>query len=121
MRPTTFLVLNRAALIVRPKKPYIDWANSLEPSGPKLTPDRPEPEHTICLVEELSHDLNPRPALRKYCTAIFEQELAGWHRDPNDWPPKRDLDTFKEWFAVELHSLVVDLANIPLELEELAA
>jgi len=120
MNPINFLALNRAALIVKPKKAYIDWANSLGDGGPKLDLDEPPPEYTIYLVEELGQDIDPRPALRMHCSSIFDQELAGWHTDPNAFPPKRDLETFSEWFDVELHSLVVDLAGSPLETEELA-
>jgi len=121
MNEISFLAVNRTALIVRPKKAYVEWANSLEVGGPKLDLDEPETEYTIYLVEEMSHDLGPQPALRKHYSSIFVQELAGWHRDKSAWPPKRDLKTFNQWFDVEVHSLVVDLANIPLEIEELAA
>ena len=27
------------------------------------------------------------------------------------WPKKRDLKTFREWFAIELHSVVEDLCD----------
>ena len=121
MKSLTFLALNRNALIVRRKKPFIDWANSLEDRGPELNLDDPQFEHTIYLVDQLSDYLDPGPALRKHCTSIFEQELALWHRDPHDWPSKRDLRAFNEWFDVKLHSLVVDLAEIAFESEELAA
>jgi hypothetical protein len=117
MNEVEFRTLNRVALIVRPKQPYIDWANGLEEGGPKLILDSPEQEYTIYLVEESSLDLDPRPALRRHYSAIFDQELAGWHRDPSVWPRQRNLNTFMEWFDVEMHSMVVDLAEIPLEVE----
>jgi hypothetical protein len=31
-----------------------------------------------------------------------------WQRDENTWPQKRDFKTFKEWFEVEVHSVVLD-------------
>jgi hypothetical protein len=42
--------VKRTAVIVKPKQPYIDWANSLEDGGVKLGEDY-VPEHTIYLGE----------------------------------------------------------------------
>lgn len=117
MNEVEFWALNRTALVIRPKQPYIDWANSLEEDGPKLSLRKQDQEYTIYLVEEFNSDLDPGPALQKHYSSIFEQELAGWHRDPSAWPGKRSLRTFMEWFDVEMHSMVVDLAKIPLEVE----
>jgi hypothetical protein len=117
MNEVEFWALNKVALIVRPKQPYIDWANGLEEGGPKLSLESPEQEHTIYLVEESSLDLDPEPSLRRHYSAIFEQELAGWHRDPSEWPRQRNLNTFLKWFDIKIHSMIVDLAEIPLEVE----
>ena len=94
MASITFHALNRTALIVRPKKPYIDWVNGLQPGKPLLNLDEEQLEYTIYLVEELSLGLDPGPAIREHYTSIFEQELAGWQRDPNQWPANLDLKTF---------------------------
>ena len=119
MSPPTFNAVNRAALIVKPKRPFYDWANSLE--GPGLNPDEPLYDPPLYLVEEVEYSPDPLPALRKHHRTIFEHELAGWHFDAATWPPNRDLDTFNDWFEVELRSLVVDLPDYALEVEELGA
>ena len=43
-------LVKRTAVIVIPKQPYIDWANSLD-DDVKFE-DNPSPEHTIYLLEE---------------------------------------------------------------------
>ena len=48
---------------------------------------------------------------------IFEEELNGWHRLKSDWPPHRDLDTFLDWFEVQIHSMVLDLHQGRLKTE----
>ncbi len=45
--------VKRTAVIVIPKQPYIDWANSLEEGGVKLGEEF-TPEHTIYLVEDIA-------------------------------------------------------------------
>ncbi len=42
---------------------------------------------------------------------LFEQELVGWSQDEDAWPTKRDFHTFLEWFDIEFHSMVLDLAE----------
>ncbi len=45
--------VKRTALVIKPKTPYIEWANSLEEGGVKLGEDF-EPEHRVYLVEEIT-------------------------------------------------------------------
>ena len=46
-------MLNRSALIVRPRQPYLDWAASLDDSG--LVPDVAG-EHTVYLAPGFEDD-----------------------------------------------------------------
>ena len=47
-RPRT---INRAALIVRPKQPYVDWANSVDDEGPRAILQELRTDPSIYLVE----------------------------------------------------------------------
>jgi hypothetical protein len=101
--------VKRTAVIVNPKQPYIDWANSLEDGGVKLGEDY-TPEHTIYLVEDMTgYLIDKEEIIKPHFAFIFEEELNGWHRLESNWPAKRDLATFLDWFEVEIHSMVLDL------------
>ena len=43
-------------------------------------------------------------------------ELADWCADETHWPDLH-LDIFREWFDVELSSIVTDLSSEPLQRE----
>lgn len=101
-------MLNRAALIVRPKQPFLDWAAGLDDSG--LVPDV-DGEKTVYLVPEFESDEEGLRVLRRVYAEIFERELDGWHTDPSAWPQKRDFKTFQQWFSIELHSVVEDVVD----------
>jgi hypothetical protein len=101
-------MLNRAAVIVRPKQPYLDWAKSLDDSG--LVPD-PRGEQTVYLVPDYWDDDEAWAMLERIYPIIFEDELHGWCTDEASWPTPRDFGMFKEWFEVELHSVVEDLVD----------
>ncbi len=49
-RPRT---INRAGLIVRPKQPYIDWANSVDDEAPRAILQELRTDPSIYLVETI--------------------------------------------------------------------
>ena len=79
----------------------------------------------------------PRPMARRFCcrssssrktcrsgsrrtsTWLFEFQLAAWTDDESSWPAARDLKTFRAWFRIDVHSVVVDVADDDIEGEEL--
>jgi hypothetical protein len=104
-------MLNRGVVIVRPKQPYLDWAAGLDDSG--IVPD-PNGEQTVYLVPSYEDDEGAWEILATLHPAIFENELYGWHTDEAAWPKGRNFTMFKEWFAVELHSVVEDLCDFEI-------
>jgi hypothetical protein len=105
------IMLNRCALIVRPKKPFLDWAAQLDDSG--ILPD-PSGEQTVYLIPEYESDEQAQSILKRIYKEVFERQLDGWHTDQSAWPARRGLKTFYEWFTVELHSVIEDLCAHPL-------
>jgi hypothetical protein len=108
-------MLNRGVLIVRPRQPYLDWASQLDDSG--LVPD-PEDEQTVYLIPEFESDDEAWEILEDAYAQVFERELEGWHTDESAWPQNRTFAMFKEWFDIELHSVVEDLCAYEIEDDE---
>jgi hypothetical protein len=108
-------MLNRAALIVRPAEPFLVWASQLDDSG--LVPS-PDDEQTVYLVPEFEDDDEREAILEVVFAEVFERELYGWHTDERDWPKNRTLAMFREWFRIELHSIVEDMVDGPLSDDE---
>jgi len=108
-------MLNRAVLIVRPEKPFLDWAAQLDDSG--VLPDV-EGERTAYLVPEFEDDADAERVLRLVFAEVFERELFGWHTDESAWPPHRTMAMFRKWFRIELHSVVEDLCGYDLTDDE---
>lgn len=105
-------MLNRAALIVRPARPFLDWAASLDDSG--LLPD-PSGEQTVYLVRPFESEAERDEVLREVFGSVFERELHDWHTRESDWPKPRTLALFRQWFQIEMHSVVEDLEDDLLE------
>ncbi len=111
-------MLNRCALIVRPRQPFIDWATALDADS--VAPD-PQGEQMVYLVPEFDDEDGAREVLEQVYAHVFQSELYSWWTDEDDWPADRSLAAFEAWFAVEFHTIVVDLVDAPLEVETLEA
>src|SRR2546425_432127 len=67
--------------------------------------------------KERSHAANPiRPARDPERVALRN---AACTDDESTWPATRDLKTFRRWFRVDIHSVVVDVADDDIEGEAL--
>lgn len=110
-------MINRGSVIVRPKQPYLDWAEQLDASG--IVPD-PEDERTIYLIPEYDDDVEAMEILAKCFDIIFESELGGWHTDESAWPKNRTFNIFRKWFSFEFHSVVEDLCDFEIIDDEYA-
>ena len=101
-------MINRGVVIVRPGKPFLDWAAQLDDSG--VLPD-PTGEQTVYLVASFEDDDEAWALLEEIYPTIFENELYGWHTDDAAWPHERTFAMFRAWFTIELHSVVEDLCS----------
>lgn len=113
------LTLNRSALVVIPKSPFLRWLHSVDPTSSELGLDNLREDPTIYLLDEYPDDAAAAAVVREVFAEIFEEQLAGWWQDPAVWPANRTFDLFCEWFEYQLYSELVDLSSEPLMGEDL--
>jgi len=87
--------INRTAINIIPKQPYIDWANSFN----DVKVYYKEAVTTILIPDEYD-EFNCEKFIKKTYKQIFEKELESWMADPDVWPKKRGYKVFKKWFDV---------------------
>jgi hypothetical protein len=109
--------LNRSAIVVEPRQPFLDWLHSADPTSRSLTLRALVSEPTIYLIPECDTDTEVNEVLRGLCEEIFIEQLAGWFTDEATWPPDRSFDAFRRWFTFRHHSMLTDLCDEPLILE----
>lgn len=106
-------MLNRSAVVVRPKQPFVDWLRSVEELDlPLITLD--ELDKTLYLVPDYEDPADAEKFLKKVCDEIFCRELEGWYTDESVWPKDRSLKVFKQWFEVEHFDVVEDVGKGPI-------
>tara|TARA_Y100001956_G_C3976615_1_gene123221 strand:- start:62 stop:412 length:351 start_codon:yes stop_codon:yes gene_type:complete len=111
-------MINRAAIMLKYKKPAIDWINSADPTpnSPKVTLDEVNEERTVFLIRDEDADTPDivDQWVKLNYKALFENELFSWYVDESLWPKKRTLNIFKQWFEVECHTVIIDLVGQPI-------
>ena len=110
-------MLNRSAIVVKPKQAFLDWLHAADPTSHHLTLNDLAREPAIYLIPECDTAADVDEALREVCEEIFDEQLAGWYNDETTWPRDRGLEVFCEWFAFQHHSMLIDLCDDPLILE----
>jgi hypothetical protein len=114
-------VLNRTAVTIVGAKPYTDWTLRQEADAHKgaLTVARAKTYGTAYLLPEFELEEDLQEWVEENATWLFEFQLAAWTEDESAWPAIRDLQTFRDWFRVDIHSVVVDVPDDDIEGEEL--
>src|SRR6516225_363388 len=114
-------VVNRTAITVTGAQPHIDWTRMKDADANKgmLTVARAKPYGSAFLLPEFELEEDVREWIEENATWLFEFQLTAWSDDESSWPATRDLKTFREWFQIDIHSIVVDVADDDIEGEEL--
>jgi len=106
--------LNRSAIVVKPKQPFLDWLHTADPTSGEISLPNLVQEPTIYLIPECDTDEEVADVLHALCKEIFEEQLAGWYTDTSTWPRDRSFEVFCQWFDYQHHSMLVDLCDEPL-------
>ena len=101
------------------KQPYLNWVNSLDPtqSGSWTLEQLNEDNDTFMIPQFV----DPRDSVKwveERWHILFDNVLFNWDTDETVWPEGKSLKMFHEWFDVQIHSLVWDMANEPLAVED---
>ena len=96
-------VVNRTAVTITGAQPFIDWMRDTDADFNRgaITVPRAKAYGSAFLLPEFD----------------LEEDLQEWVKDNVAW--MFDFKTFREWFRVDIHSVVVDVADDDIEGEEL--
>lgn len=116
--------LNRGSVTLKPKKPVLDWLNSVDRSlgvkdSMKFDPLDEHGDTFLVPGEPVIDSRQDAVAwVEKNWKDFFEFELGQWILDDTLWPQNPTLKLFREWFDIEYRSMVWDLGSDPLQLED---
>ena len=107
-------MLNRSAIVVTPRQPFLDWLHAADPTSRHFSLQELGAEPTIYLIPECDTDQDVTAILHDVCEEIFADQLSGWFTVAESWPKDRRFDVFCRWFDYRHHSMLIDLCDEPL-------
>ena len=103
--------INRHLIILMPRQPVLDWIMRVDPNPPNLTLEQLRHEQNAFLVPDtLDGQQDAEKWVKRSWQVFFEGYLNEWYTVESWWPQKRTYKMFKDWFEVQYHSMVWDLA-----------
>jgi hypothetical protein len=110
-------VVNRTAVTITGAQPYIDWMRRTDADFNKsaVTVPRAKAYGSAFLLPEFDLEEDLQEWVEDNAEWLFEFQLSAWTEDESTWPATRDLATFRGWFRVDIHSVVVDAGDDDIE------
>ena len=105
-------MINRAAVILKYKAPFIQWVNDADPykDNPGITLESENKDCTVYLIlEDDAENLEEWISLN--FKQLFESEIKDWYTDESLWPKNRNRKLFDKWFDLECHSVLIDTVD----------
>jgi hypothetical protein len=114
-------VVNRTAISITGAQPYIDWMRQTDADFNKgaVTVSRVKAYGSAFLLPEFELEEDIQEWIEENAIWLFEFQLSAWTENEASWPTVRDLASFRDWFHVDIHSVVVDVADDDIEGDEL--
>lgn len=108
--------VNRSVALLRPRQPFLDWLLALPGIQGDITLEALRQNSNALLVPP-DEEGSTATFIAERATSLFEAELADWCEDETLWPADRSARGFLDWFDVEVHGILTDLVDAPLERE----
>ena len=80
------LTLNRSAIVVKPRQPFLDWLHAADSTSSDLTLRELVLEPAIYLIPECDTPEEVADILHELCDEIFVEQLAGWFNGTTTQP-----------------------------------
>jgi hypothetical protein len=108
-------IVNSGFITITPLQAFWDWANEFESEMEFSAEDGVEPN--VYLITEDFFEIEP--LIEQNFKKIFKNELSMITEDESEWPEDRTMETFLNWFDIEIGSTVFDLEKSDLKAEKL--
>jgi hypothetical protein len=114
-------VVNRTAVTLVGAEPYLEWTRARDASFNQglMTVARARTYGSAFLLPEFELEEDIQEWVEDNYLWMFEFQLSAWTEDEAAWPQVRDLQTFRDWFRIDIHNVVVDVGDDDIEGDEL--
>jgi hypothetical protein len=115
-----FPLVERCAVIVKPKQPFLDWIIQQDPFF-KISLEEIQRDCRVYLVPDFEDEDVIETAIENYFKStyedIFVNELSAWYTDEKMFP-KITYPLFWDWFEISTNTMIFDTIDSPIQKEE---
>ena len=110
--------VNRSVAIIRPKAPFLEWLKSLPGDMDDfLTLEVLGRNSNAMLIPPADDPTTLEGYVLQHYLPLLQAELADWCEDDSYWPEHLTPALFSQWFDIQVHSILTDMVDTPLERE----
>jgi hypothetical protein len=106
---------NRSFVVIKAKKPFIDWINSYDEY--KIPEEEISRHKTLYMVETIDTESEKEEILKRHFEEIFLRELRSWDAEKSHVPKNLSLELFKEWLEYEFIEICFDTLRGKIDME----
>jgi len=103
-------VVDRIVAILRPTTKMLHWIKDLPNAPDSMTIKNFQTDCTTLLLPPFESPKQADAYLKQIYEGVFENELISWGIPPELWPADRNFALFKQWFDIDYHSVLFDVA-----------
>ena len=118
MNDSPRFTLNRSLVMLVPQMPFLEWLNEADPTEEPLTAEDLREDSNVFLIPQFDDAVDSMKWIEERWSELFEHMLVEWMVDETMWPENRTLQMFRDWFEIEIHTMVWDLARESLLVED---
>lgn len=104
--------IDRVAAVVKPTASMLEWLNNQPGQTDNLTLETLRKDCLVLLIPAFDGPNQALEYIKQIYRGIFEAELISWGVKKRDWPEDMSLERFNQWFELEFHSILYDVAYI---------
>ena len=101
--------VDRSAVVLKPTQVFLDWLNQTDSDLPDLTLVQLRANCSVFLIPIFDTPEQAVAYFSEHYQQIFLSELASWVEDARLYPKNLNLETFWQFFELDVHDMVLDL------------
>ncbi len=109
--------VDRSSVVLKPTARFLEWMKEVDDELPELTLEQLRSNCSVFLVPEFDEAEDIVAYIDERYQQIFEAEVFSWYTDESMWPKDMSLKAFWEFFDIEIHESVFDLADTEIQID----
>lgn len=111
--------IDRSAVILTPKEPFLTWLNSVEQDGNQWSLNEIRSDPTVYLIPSQETEVRAAHYINSIYSELFNRVLEEWIMEKELWPKELTLDMFYDWFDIYFYSSIIDTDAAPIQKDEI--